>query len=210
MPICALLSLALFLMGFVYGPLGACLPSLFPPRVRYTGVSVAFNVGGILGGGLAPMIAASLAERGGLAPVGLYLSGAALLSLVALIPAGPPRQPRVRLKAGAPRPTSMDFPPLPSPCGSVARAAGQHLFAFPPQACNRPTMAAFDTTEDKLITLAPDQEVDAREQFGVDFDMKVPAFTERDSHVPDIDEAYKFDPADHAGDPAPASPTTAA
>src|ERR1041384_4210003 len=55
-------------------------------------------------------------------------------------------------------------------------------------------MAAFDTTEDKLISLLPDREVDARETFGVDFDMKVPAFSDRDRHVPDIDEAYKFDP----------------
>jgi MFS family permease len=82
----AFLSLALFLMGFVYGPLGAFLPSLFPTRVRYSGVSVSFNVGGILGGGLAPMIAAALADRGGLVPVGLYLSGAALISLAALAP----------------------------------------------------------------------------------------------------------------------------
>eukprot|EP01034_Spumella_vulgaris_P014685 gene14685-18767_t len=34
------------LMGLVYGPLGAWLPGLFPARVRYTGASVAFNVGG--------------------------------------------------------------------------------------------------------------------------------------------------------------------
>ena len=55
-------------------------------------------------------------------------------------------------------------------------------------------MAAFDITEDKLITLTPDTEVDVRETFGVDLDMKVPAFSERDSHVPDVDPAYKFDP----------------
>jgi hypothetical protein len=30
------LSIALFVMGFVYGPLGAWLPSLFPPAIRYT------------------------------------------------------------------------------------------------------------------------------------------------------------------------------
>ena len=82
----AFLSLALLLMGFVYGPMGAFLPSLFPTRVRYSGASVAFNVGGIIGGGLAPIIAAALAERGGLAPVGLYLSAAALISLIALLP----------------------------------------------------------------------------------------------------------------------------
>jgi MFS family permease len=80
----AWLSLALFQMGLVYGPLGAFLPQLFPARVRYTGVSVSFNLGGIIGGGLAPFIAQALAERGGLVPVGLYLGAAALISLIAI------------------------------------------------------------------------------------------------------------------------------
>ncbi|HET9160019.1 MAG TPA: cobaltochelatase subunit CobS [Caulobacteraceae bacterium] len=55
-------------------------------------------------------------------------------------------------------------------------------------------MTVIDTAEDKLIELTPDHTVNARETFGVDFDMKVPAFPERDAHVPDIDDAYKFDP----------------
>ena len=55
-------------------------------------------------------------------------------------------------------------------------------------------MTAFDTAEDKLLTLVPDHEVNARQVFGVDFDAKVPAFRERDPHVPDLDESYKFDP----------------
>jgi cobaltochelatase CobS len=55
-------------------------------------------------------------------------------------------------------------------------------------------MAAFDSAEDKLISLTPDTQVDIRSTFGVDVDMKVPAFSERDPHVPDIDEAYQFDP----------------
>lgn len=80
----AFLSLSLLLMGFVYGPLGAWLPGLFPARVRYTGASVAFNVGGILGGGLTPLIAEQLTRVGGLGLVGAYLSGAAALSLLAL------------------------------------------------------------------------------------------------------------------------------
>ncbi|MET3665120.1 MFS transporter [Caulobacter sp. 1776] len=80
------LSLALLVMGFVYGPLGAWLPSLFPARVRYTGASIAFNVGGIIGGGLAPVIAQALANRGGLGLVGLYLGAAGLVSLLALLP----------------------------------------------------------------------------------------------------------------------------
>jgi hypothetical protein len=73
------------MMGFAYGPLGAFLPGLFPARVRYTGASMAFNVGGILGGGLAPNIAQALADRGGLAPVGLYLAGAATVSFLGLL-----------------------------------------------------------------------------------------------------------------------------
>ncbi len=55
-------------------------------------------------------------------------------------------------------------------------------------------MAQTDTPEDKLVALVPDREVDAAKTFGVDFDMKVRAFSERDPHVPDVDEAYKFDP----------------
>jgi len=78
------LALSLTLMGFVYGPLGAWLPGLFPARVRYTGASMAFNVAGVLGGGLTPLIAQTLALRGGLLWVGLYSGGAALISLVAL------------------------------------------------------------------------------------------------------------------------------
>jgi len=78
------LSLSLMLMGFVYGPLGAWLPSLFPARVRYTGVSMAFNVAGVLGGGLTPFVAKQLSDHYGLMAVGLYSGGAALISLIAL------------------------------------------------------------------------------------------------------------------------------
>ena len=82
----AWLSAALLMMGFVYGPLGAFLPSLFPPRVRYTGASMAFNLGGILGGGLAPIVAQALSNEGGLTPVGWYLAAAAMVSLIGLAP----------------------------------------------------------------------------------------------------------------------------
>ena len=39
----------------------------------------------------------------------------------------------------------------------------------------------------------PDITVSARDVFGIDSDMEVPAFSEADSHVPDIDESYRFD-----------------
>ena len=81
----ASLAFALFVMGFVYGPLGAWLPGLFPARVRYTGVSLAFNMAGIIGGGLTPVAAQWLVQRGGLAWVGAYLAVLSLLSLAALL-----------------------------------------------------------------------------------------------------------------------------
>jgi MFS family permease len=80
----AYLSLMLFCMGFVYGPLGAWLPGLFPARVRYTGASVCFNAAGILGGALAPNIALQLSASG-LQYVGYYLAVIAAASFIGLL-----------------------------------------------------------------------------------------------------------------------------
>ena len=51
-----------------------------------------------------------------------------------------------------------------------------------------------DPNDDQLRLMVPDLKVGVRETFGIDSDMKVPAFSVRDSHVPDFDEAYRFDP----------------
>ncbi len=79
------LSLGLALMGMTYGPLGTMLSELFPAEIRYTGVSLTFNLGGIFGASLAPYAATWLATNYGLHYVGFYLSGAAALTLVALL-----------------------------------------------------------------------------------------------------------------------------
>ena len=49
------------------------------------------------------------------------------------------------------------------------------------------------TTADDLIAFTPDKTVSARE-FGVDSDMKIPKFSKRTEYVPEVDEAYRFDP----------------
>jgi MFS family permease len=105
-----ILALALFLMGLVYGPLGAWLPALFPIQLRYTGASFGFNLGGILGGALAPIVAQQLVQGitissthitsvtefalnlklRGVGLVGLYMSAAAIISMVALWKPGGP------------------------------------------------------------------------------------------------------------------------
>jgi cobaltochelatase CobS len=49
-------------------------------------------------------------------------------------------------------------------------------------------------TSNNTVLPGPDTELDVRETFGIDIDMKVPAFTEADERVPDFDDGYVFDP----------------
>jgi len=44
------------------------------------------------------------------------------------------------------------------------------------------------------VLAAPDTQIDVRETFGIDIDMKVPAFSRADERVPDTDATYVFDP----------------
>ena len=88
-PVFATLAAALLVMGYVYGPLGAWLPRLFPVQVRYSGISVAFNAGGIVGGAVTPVLAQLLAAAGHGAQAGLLLSAAGLVTLVGVVLARP-------------------------------------------------------------------------------------------------------------------------
>ncbi|KAA8731901.1 MHS family MFS transporter [Acinetobacter qingfengensis] len=79
------LCTGLAIMGLTYGPIGTVLSELFPTSVRYTGSALTFNIAGILGASFAPLIATYLATTYGLQAVGYYLSGAAILSLIAFL-----------------------------------------------------------------------------------------------------------------------------
>ncbi len=54
------------------------------------------------------------------------------------------------------------------------------------------TSQTFDTGT-TLSQQIPDKTVSVRQLFGIDSDMEVPAFSETEEHVPDIDDAYRFD-----------------
>jgi len=82
--IAVFLCVQLFIMGLIFGPMGALLPELFPTPVRYTGASVTYNIGSILGASFAPFLAQLLASWGGLPWVGGYLFIAAAISFVAI------------------------------------------------------------------------------------------------------------------------------
>jgi len=81
----AMLALGLTLTGMTYGPLGTVVSEMFPTRVRYTGSSLAFSMGGILGASFAPSIATWLAKGHGINFVGYYLTGSAVVTLVGLV-----------------------------------------------------------------------------------------------------------------------------
>jgi metabolite-proton symporter len=83
----AFLVFGFVLMGMTFGPMGALLPELFPTNVRYTGSAISYNVASILGAALAPIVAVWLWDVGAGNPwlVGVYLTGAGVLTLVALL-----------------------------------------------------------------------------------------------------------------------------
>ena len=58
---------------------------MFPASVRFSGVSISYALGAILGGAFAPTIATALVQAtGGTKAVSLYLVGMTLISLVAV------------------------------------------------------------------------------------------------------------------------------
>ncbi|MEU9474893.1 MFS transporter [Streptomyces sp. NPDC048191] len=91
-PLLMFLGILGALVSFItmFAVIAAYLPELYEARVRCTGAAVGYNLGGVLGGALTPIVATALAEHSGRVPwsVGAYLTGVALLSLAcfALLP----------------------------------------------------------------------------------------------------------------------------
>lgn len=72
-------------LGLAYGPQAALYSEMFPASVRFSGVSISYALGAILGGAFAPTIATALVQAtGGTDAVSWYLVGMTLVSLVAV------------------------------------------------------------------------------------------------------------------------------
>lgn len=78
------LSLGMFIMGLIFGPMSAVLPELFPTNVRYTGSGISYNLASIFGAAVAPFIATALTKEFGVHSVGLYLIGVSIITLIAV------------------------------------------------------------------------------------------------------------------------------
>lgn len=71
--------------GFLFGPMYTYFTELFPKEQRQTGMGIAFHVGAVLGGGIAPLIANRIvALTGDASNIGYYLAGACTISLICL------------------------------------------------------------------------------------------------------------------------------
>ena len=81
------LSLAIFAvgLGLTYGPQAAMYSEVFPADVRFSGVSIAYALGAILGGAFSPMIAQALLQAtGGTTAISLYLMGMSVVAFIAV------------------------------------------------------------------------------------------------------------------------------
>jgi len=71
--------------GAMYGPQAAFLSELFGTKVRYSGVSIGYQLASIVAGGLAPIIAVALITTfGGGYPVAVYVALSAVVTIVAV------------------------------------------------------------------------------------------------------------------------------
>lgn len=83
--ICLAVVVGLLIHAVMYGPQAAFVTEQFPGHVRYAGSSLAYTLAGIVGGGFAPLIIATLySETGGTLGVSLYVVLALIVTLVAV------------------------------------------------------------------------------------------------------------------------------
>ncbi|MFZ3453340.1 MFS transporter [Arthrobacter sp. 7Tela_A1] len=72
-------------LGLSYGPQSALYAEMFPARVRYSGVSIGYAIGAILGGAFAPMIAEMLlGATGWSGSIGIYIMVLCVISFIAV------------------------------------------------------------------------------------------------------------------------------
>ncbi|MEW9529112.1 MFS transporter [Microbispora sp. NPDC049125] len=96
-------TVGLLFHGAMYGPQAAFFSELFATRMRYSGVSIGYQLASIVAGAVAPLIAVALLDAyGSSVPVSVYVAGAAVLTLIAVLIA---RETRHR-DLGAVEPTS--------------------------------------------------------------------------------------------------------
>jgi MFS family permease len=84
--ILAAITIGLLFHALMYAGQPAIMAEMFPTRMRYSGVSLGYQVTSIVAGSLAPIIASSLLNSfGSSTPVALYLLGACIVTALAVL-----------------------------------------------------------------------------------------------------------------------------
>ncbi|BBG05091.1 MULTISPECIES: MFS transporter [Pseudonocardia] len=78
------LSVTLVIFSVSYGPAGSYLPELFAAKHRYTGAGLGYNLAGVFGGAIPPLLAPGLAASFGSVAIGVMLSVTAVISLISV------------------------------------------------------------------------------------------------------------------------------
>ncbi|MGH3639178.1 MAG: MFS transporter [Mycobacterium sp.] len=78
-------TVSLALYGVANGPAGALLPEMFQSRFRYTGAGLSYNLGGIIGGAVPPILAAQIVANYSSIWVGVLLAVLSAVSLLAIL-----------------------------------------------------------------------------------------------------------------------------
>jgi MFS family permease len=82
----AAVTLGLMIHAIMYAPQPAIMAEMFPTRMRYSGVSLGYQVTSIVAGSLAPIIAVKLLEiYDSSVPIAIYLAIACGITLVAVV-----------------------------------------------------------------------------------------------------------------------------
>jgi metabolite-proton symporter len=101
--------IALFLHAAMYGTQAAFIAEMFPTRVRYSGASMGYQLAGIIGGALAPIISVALLNRYGTSTsVSLYVLATLVVTVLCVLAA--PETSRIDLHAD---PVGARVPPRP-------------------------------------------------------------------------------------------------
>ena len=81
----ASVTIGLVIHALMYAPQPAIMSEMFPTRMRYSGVSVGYQVTAIVAGSVAPMIAVALLQRFGTwVPIAIYLAAASVVTIIAV------------------------------------------------------------------------------------------------------------------------------
>lgn len=76
----------LVFVSMMYGPQAALFAELFPRTVRYSGASLGYQIGSVIGGGFAPIIATALYARYGSShPIAIYLACVCAVSFLCVV-----------------------------------------------------------------------------------------------------------------------------